>query len=266
MPDNENEPDDMEIEDAEENSELASGTIVELTGLRGAAHLNGKIGRVKDYLTEKDRYRVELIGGWKAIRPANLKVLENQKVEGLKFVNNLNQEWNKKMQQKTNAWQYEQQQKQAMWTMGGMFTLMVIFMLVQTGALSWLYNDSFAAPYLQKVGKPIYDNVLLPTYEKALIPLYENVIVPLNTHVVTPVREVLKQISTAIADYVFRPIREKALIPLYENVLVPVKDQVSGVLKDTLPFLFGSGDSASTETTGEAESTPLVDEIEHTEL
>merc|ERR1719354_1198142 len=138
-------------------------------------------------------------------------------------------------------------------------------MLIQTGALGWIYRDSFVAPYLQAVGDPIYENVILP----------------INKHAVQPILGVLKQISDALAEYVLRPLQKNVFEPLFENVLKPLFDVIQGlkdaaknVLKSALEPIFGSGgetssaasEGAAEETPGEGASTPLVDEIEHTEL
>lgn len=276
--------DDMEIDDVDETSvsQLAQGIMVELTGLNKAAYLNGQIGEIVCYFEDKDRYQVNLGGSHKKVRADNIKVCEEQSLTKTSWVNKNLAKRNRELFRQMYQMKHDAEQRKAMYMMGGLFTFLILFMLVQTGALTWIYKDSFAAPYLQKVGDPIYANVLLPTYEKALVPAYENILVPLNNHVVQPLLAVLKQISNALAEHVLRPIQNIILKPLYENVLKPVftmaqelVDTLKGALKSVLQPLFGSGGDSTTDGSaaeqiieetmkGEAASTPLVDEIEHT--
>jgi len=275
--------DDMEIDDVDEAevSFLAEGTMVELTGLKGAAQLNGELGAIVCYFEDKDRYQVDLGNNvHKKVRTANIRVCEDQKLTKASWINKNLAKKNSEIFRQFHQMNYEAEQRKAMYMMGALFTFLILFMLVQTGALGYIYRDSFAAPYLQMVGEPVYENVLLPTYEKALVPAYENIILPANKHIVQPVLGVLKQISDALAEHVLRPLQSKILQPFFDNVLKPVFDVVSGItdglkdsLKSVLEPIFGSGgDSPATEaaeetisdTLGEAASTPLVDEIEHT--
>jgi len=275
--------DEMEIDDVDENevSQLAQGTMVELTGLSKAAFLNGQIGEVVCYFEDKDRYQVNLgPDSHKKVRATNIKVCEDQKVTRAGWKNKILARRNQKLLQSMYRMKSDAEQKKALYMIGFLFTFLVLFMLVQTGALSYIYQESFAAPYLQMVGDPIYDNALLPIYEKALVPGYENILVPFNDHVIQPVLGVLKQISDALAEYVLRPIQNNVLQPLFDNVLKPlfevvkgVSDAAKGALKSVLEPIFGGGDSTNEtveETLGEAASTPnvddLVEEIEHTEL
>jgi len=275
--------DDMEIDDVDENevSELAEGTMVELTGLSKAAHLNGEIGKIVCYYEDSDRYRVNLGDSEKKVRATNIKVCEDQSLTKAAWVNRNLAKRNQQLIRTMHQMKYDAEQRRAMYMIGFLFVGLITFMLIQTGALAWVYRDSFAAPYLQAVGDPIYENALLPAYEKALVPLYENVILPINKHAVQPILGVLKQISDALAEYLLRPLQKNVFEPLFENVLKPLFDVVQGlkdaaknVLKSVLEPIFGSGGDASSsaseptveETLGEGASTPLVDEIEHTEL
>jgi hypothetical protein len=204
--------DDMQIDDVDETevSYLAEGTMVELTGLKGAAQLNGQVGAIVCYFEDKDRYQVHLGNNvHKKVRTANIRVCEDQKLSKSSWVNKNLAKKNHEIFQQIHKFKYEAEQRRAMYMMGAIFAFLVTFMLIQTGALGYIYRDSFAAPYLQKVGEPVYNNVLLPTYEKALVPAYENIVLPINKHAVQPVLGVLKQISDALAEHVLSAARRR---------------------------------------------------------
>lgn len=271
--------DEMEIDDVDETSvsQLATGTMVELTGLSKAKHLNGEIGEIVCYFEDKDRYQVKIEdGNHKRVRATNIKVCENQSLTKASWRNKNLAKKNQKLLRTMYKMKQDAEQRRAMYMIGGLFVCLILFMLIQTGALRYIYQDSFAAPYLQKVGDPIYANVLVPTYEKLLVPAYENVLVPFNKHIIQPILGVLKQISNALAEYVLRPFQKKVLQPGYEAIKPVITasqdawNSVKDALKSVLEPLFGSGEDSSgvtnmEDTVGEAASTPFVEEIEHTE-
>jgi len=63
-------------------SKIKPGVTVVISGLKGAAELNGKEGKCKDWNEEKGRWNVQLPGGeLKALKPENLRPSATQPQE-----------------------------------------------------------------------------------------------------------------------------------------------------------------------------------------
>merc|ERR550539_216141 len=171
--------------------EYSPDTLVELHGL-SLARLNGRIGKIVAHIVDKDRYQVSVPGEAKhfSLRQKNLTIVEDSvsrtRYDDAKAVDDL-KKMNANFQRKMHETRNYEDQKRMMLTMGCMFLLLTLFMLIQTGALAYIYRDSFAAPYLQVVGEPINENVVQPLYTNALLPFYEKVIFPVYETVLVPV-------------------------------------------------------------------------------
>jgi len=282
------EDNDMKIGDYDnDDMPFKDGDMVELHSIQKFAQLNGMVGEITGYFENSKRYEVKLVEARKPykLKATNLKVCENQKLSKQQYENRKLKKSTDAMLQHMQRQKMEQEQQKIMYLLCGLFGSLLLITLWSSGALGYIYRDSFAAPYLQMVGEPIKENVLLPIYDYALVPVYNNALVPIYENVLQPLQAVLKTFSTSVAEYVLKPLYEKVILPtvgLITPIVSMLQDsvtQIKDVIKGVLSPIFGS---AVEEATGTASETvadaavetimeagvtdTLVEEIEHTEL
>jgi len=284
---------DMSIGDYDDDNMLfKTGDMVELHSIQKFPKFNGMVGKVTGYFEDSERYEVTLTRASKPykFKAANLKTCENQKTAKQHHVNAKLKRSTDEMLRGIQRKNMEAEQTKLIYMLCGLFGTLILVTLWSTGAMGYVYRDSFAAPYLQMVGEPVKENVLIPVYENVLVPVYKNVLFPIYENVLQPLQAALKTLSSSIAEYVLKPLFENVIQPI-GGALSPVINTVKGsvtqitdTVKGLLTSIIGSEEAtsaanAAAETVAEAAggtivediidagvSETLVEEIEHTDL
>jgi len=276
---------DMKIGDYDEDSmPFTTGNMVELHSIKKYPSFNGMRGEVTGYFEDSQRYEVTLSRTSKLykFKAANMTKCENQKLAKQQHTNIKFKRETDNLLRGMRQKSMEAEQRKLIFMLCGLFGTLLLVTLWSSGALGYIYRDSFAAPYLQIVGEPVKDNVLIPIFENVLIPIKNNVIIPIYENVLQPISAALKTLSSSIAEYVLKPLYENVIQPI-SALLVPVFDmakdsvtQITDGVKAGLSSIFGSEEAtsaanaaaeAAAETIMDADVTEtLVDELEHTEL
>eukprot|EP00494_Astrolonche_serrata_P027671 UN27935 len=168
--------DEMNINDYEDDNipftdKFQTGVMVELHGLSND-QFNKLKGEIKGQ-KENGRFLIDVGAETKkylAIKPANLQVCEDQKLEKGRLMTKILSRDSRQFYQNVHRRTQEQQQQQALYLMGAVFTFLICMLAWNAGAFHYIYLDSPVAPYLQTAYGPVHTYVVLPGNEYVVQP------------------------------------------------------------------------------------------------